>query len=108
MSGKERRKTLRKPFVMAAGLFHPDGKQICGCVMRDISETGARLKIDRPQGGPAGDIPAEFILAITKSGNVFRRCRLVWRRDDEVGVHFAGLQGGVGPNAKPPQARNAR
>jgi hypothetical protein len=76
---------------MAAGLFHTNGKPICGCMMRDISETGARLKIDKNEENTIGDIPAEFILSITKSGNVFRRCKLIWRRNDEVGVHFAGM-----------------
>jgi hypothetical protein len=88
--GAERRRTLRRNFVHPAGLFHPDGKRICECVMRDISATGARLKFDRTQSAAIDEIPEEFILTISKSGNVFRRCKLVWRRNDELGVHFAG------------------
>lgn len=88
--GAERRRTLRRNFTRPAGLFHPDGKRICGCVTRDISATGARLKVDRAQSAAIDEIPSEFILTISESGNVFRRCRLVWRRNDELGVHFAG------------------
>jgi hypothetical protein len=86
---EERRRTLRKAFSHPAGLFHPDGKPICECVMRDISATGARLQIDAPRDTPLDDIPSEFILTISKSGNVYRRCKLVWRRNNELGVHFS-------------------
>jgi hypothetical protein len=88
--GAERRRTLRRNFIHPAGLFHPDGTRICECVMRDISATGARLRVDRTRSAAMDEIPSEFILAISKSGNVFRLCRLVWRRNDELGVHFAG------------------
>lgn len=87
--GAERRTSLRKAVSLPADLYHADGKPICGCIMRDISETGARLKIGG--GAEAGDaqLPAKFILAISKSGNVFRPCELVWRHEDEIGVRFA-------------------
>jgi hypothetical protein len=88
--GAERRRTLRKTFTQPAGLFHPHGKRICACVTRDISATGARLKVDHSQSAAIDEIPGEFILTISESGNVFRRCRLVWRRNDELGVYFAG------------------
>ena len=87
--GEERRKTLRKTFAHPAGLYHPDGKAICGCVMQDISDEGARLKIEPAKGAASDEIPAEFILAITRSGNVIRRCKLIWRHDNELGVHFS-------------------
>ena len=80
---------MRKPVSLPVGLYHPDGKPICGCVMRDISETGARLKIGEGASVPDAQLPAKFILAISKSGNVFRPCELVWRHKDEIGVRFA-------------------
>jgi hypothetical protein len=89
--GGERRRTQRKPFSHPAGLFHTNGKPICGCLMRDISDTGARLKLGDTPGSKVGELPGEFILAISRSGNVFRRCKLVWRRNDELGVHFSGV-----------------
>jgi hypothetical protein len=57
--------------------------------MRDISDSGARLKLGDRSGSAKPELPPRFILAITKSGNVFRRCELVWHRKDEVGVRFA-------------------
>lgn len=87
---KDRRKSLRRTFSQPAGLFHPNGKRICSCVMRDISDSGARLKIGGATESSQATLPPKFILAISKSGNVFRRCELVWRRKDEVGVRFSG------------------
>jgi hypothetical protein len=85
----ERRRSFRKSFSHPVNLLHPDGKPICGCTMRDISETGARLRIG-PHAEPDGSLlPPKFILAISKSGNVFRRCEVVWRKNDEIGVRFA-------------------
>ena len=86
---EERRRTLRKAFSHPAGLFYPDGKRICECIMRDISDTGARLLIEEPRDSEIDDFPSEFILTISKSGNVYRRCKLVWRRNNELGVNFA-------------------
>jgi hypothetical protein len=86
---EERRRSLRKSFSHPASLFHADGKPICGCTLRDISDTGARLRIgERIEPGGA-QLPPKFILAISKSGNVFRRCEVVWRGKDEIGVRFA-------------------
>jgi hypothetical protein len=87
--GEERRTSLRKTVSLPAGLYHPDGKPICGCIMRDISQTGARLKIGKGADVDDGQLPTKFILAISKSGNVFRPCELVWRHKDEIGVRFA-------------------
>ena len=89
---EERRKTLRRMFSQPAGLFHPDGKRICECVMRVISDSGARLRLEATRGTPIEELPSEFILTISRSGNVFRRCTLVWRRNDELGVHFSSLE----------------
>jgi hypothetical protein len=59
--------------------------------MQDVSDTGARLKISNPRGTAKIDLPDSFVLAISRSGNVFRRCKLIWRRNDEFGVHFTDL-----------------
>jgi hypothetical protein len=85
----ERRTTSRKMISQPAGLYHPDGKPICDCTLRDISEYGARLKIREETAAHDTKIPPTFILAISKSGNVFRRCEVIWRTEDEVGVKFS-------------------
>jgi hypothetical protein len=53
--------------------------------VRDVSETGARVDIERP-----ADLPPEIELVL--SGAIVRRCRIVWRSKDAVGVtwHWMG------------------
>jgi PilZ domain len=52
------------------------------CLIRDLSEGGARIVMDR-----AAILPAEFRLAILGAGEA-REVRVVWRRADEAGVAF--------------------
>jgi hypothetical protein len=55
------------------------------CVVRDLSESGARLEI---QGTYA--IPLAFQFAMT--GLPQRTCKMVWRTDREIGVEFQPKQ----------------
>jgi len=57
--------------------------------MYDLSATGARLKIGEHGNQSGTQLPPKFILAITKSGSVFRRCEVVWHSQDEISVRFA-------------------
>lgn len=51
------------------------------CVVADISEGGVRLSV-------TALVPDEFTLILKDGSNTTRRCRVVWRLDDEVGVEF--------------------
>jgi hypothetical protein len=51
------------------------------CVVRDISETGARLSVESSVG-----IPETFHLSF--DGAPMRSCRLVWRKASQIGVTF--------------------
>ena len=55
------------------------------CLVRDVSEVGARVEIERPQ-----DLSPEIELVL--SGAITRRCRIVWRSRNAVGVtwHWMG------------------
>jgi hypothetical protein len=52
-------------------------------MMLDVSATGARLRFNR-----TSELPNEFILLLTKDGRVRRRCQIVWRNEDIVGIRF--------------------
>ena len=54
-----------------------------GCIVRDISETGARLAL---LGGES--LPEQFDLVLSPNGAVNRLCHVIWRSDREVGVKF--------------------
>ncbi|WP_245286571.1 hypothetical protein [Bradyrhizobium sp. ARR65] len=52
------------------------------CLVRSLSEHGAAIDVISPRG-----IPDHFTLVLPLEGAT-HRCRLVWRRDMEIGVTF--------------------
>jgi PilZ domain len=82
----ERRSKARQPIHRDALLCAADGKPITGCHLCDVSAEGARLSLAAPE---LAKLPDEFILVLAKRAKVHRRCRVVWRTEDEVGVRFS-------------------
>jgi hypothetical protein len=70
------RKPLEKPVEVATGL----GPNLT-CMMKDISQTGARLSA--AYGWAAPDV---FLLIL--GPELQRWCQVVWRKDHEIGVQF--------------------
>lgn len=56
-----------------------------GCVLSDISDTGARIDVDT-----ADELPDRFMLVLSGNGSPRRICRVVWRQPTQVGVNFDG------------------
>jgi len=56
---------------------------ICDCAIIDVSQGGARIAVLG-----SGMVPDEFLLAFSASSGVSRRCRVAWRKEDEIGVTF--------------------
>jgi hypothetical protein len=52
------------------------------CGVRNLSATGARLRVDDPQ-----DVPDTFNL-VFDSGEASRTCRVMWRNTRQIGVRF--------------------
>lgn len=79
----EHRNAIRSRAVLKAQIRYNGGLMSAPCVIRDVSETGARLEL-------AGDLalPDQFDLHIDKK-NATRRAIVKWRRAREVGVAFA-------------------
>jgi hypothetical protein len=53
------------------------------CTLMDLSKSGARLTIS-----DVYDLPENFALHVTREFKPGRVCRIIWRRDHEVGVEF--------------------
>jgi hypothetical protein len=53
------------------------------CMLSDISDTGARIKVD-----DAETLPDRFFLLLSNRGTARRVCRVVWRKSSQIGVHF--------------------
>jgi hypothetical protein len=92
----EKRVSKRKPVLRQARIYSPDHLPICGCTVQDLSDTGARLYIEK-RDLPSSDIPAEFILSFTpnevslnENSSVTRKCKTVWMRGNQLGAHFPG------------------
>lgn len=69
-----------------------EGPHAIRCLVADVTRAGARLKLFA-----ATDIPREFTLHFTRTGDASIRCRLRWRGDGEAGAEF------VSEPTRPPQ-----
>ena len=73
-------RSARSPVSKAAVISH--GGWMAGCTIADISVSGARLLVARPE-----TVPDQFELATDLSGGS-RRCRAVWREGGQIGIEF--------------------
>ena len=78
----ELRKRYRRQFTVGANVSDHDGRTICGCHTRDLSEKGARLELATPE-----QVPNEFILTLA-DGTRRSHCKVIWRNQYQVGVTF--------------------
>jgi hypothetical protein len=78
-----KRKHSRVALVYGGRLVARDGSFGSKCVVLDISEMGARLKID-----DTAAVPDEVVLLLSRGGETQRRCTVVWRGRGEMGVRF--------------------
>jgi hypothetical protein len=78
---EDRRAKYRKR-LFKAGTIEFDGSGV-DCTIRNMSATGAALDVASPVG-----IPHEVTLNIV-SRHQRQNCRIVWRRENRIGVVFA-------------------
>jgi PilZ domain len=83
--GYEARKHARRPFRYNGWLRTETCSQPIGCVLFDVSSSGARLTASAPHG----ELPDRFLL-ILAAAKIQRRCEIVWRNECYVGVRFLG------------------
>ena len=62
-----------------------DGTWRRDCTLIDVSQTGARLRIE---GSFEGLDLKEFFLLLSSTGLAYRRCKLVRVAGEEIGVEF--------------------
>jgi hypothetical protein len=79
---QDKRKSRRRPVSYMARLELRPGKPV-GCILSDISDTGARLDVPYPD-----KVPERFLLWLTDSGSARRTCQVVWRKARQIGVKF--------------------
>jgi hypothetical protein len=78
----DKRKATRREIRYTSWIVMDDS-ELQGCVLLDISDTGARLDVQ-----DASTIPDCFILSLSNRGRARRKCHVVWRDGKQVGVEF--------------------
>lgn len=97
--GKRKADRVHFQHVHSVNLMAVDGTWRRGCVLIDISASGARLEIEGSTDVLQG---REFFLLLSSTGLAFRRCELVWVDGSAVGVRFLAAK-----EAKKQPAANA-
>lgn len=65
-------------------LIVSDGQSVIDCVIRDMSEAGARVRITIPTM-----LPQQLEMLIVKN-NMLYPAEVRWNRSSEAGLHFTG------------------
>jgi hypothetical protein len=79
---KEKRRAKRQPLRYTAWVALT-AEQRHGCVVSDVSDTGARIDVQDSK-----ILPDYFVLMLTSTGAARRYCRVMWRQPTQVGVKF--------------------
>jgi hypothetical protein len=87
------RASPRQRRLKSAQIIFNDNSSIMDCLIRDWSDTGARLKCGQPNA-----VPKNFALLL-KAEWLLYPAELRWRRGEEIGIRFTG------PATAPPMKR---
>ncbi len=79
---EEHRTIQRRRSLLSAKISFNNSGSTLSCIVRDISDGGARLQFEIPK-----DVPAEFDLILTDRNQKFAS-KVAWRRGNLVGVQF--------------------
>jgi hypothetical protein len=76
------RKSRRQQIRYTAWLLLDDN-QLHGCVLSNASDHGACIDVEDSKL-----VPDKFMLLLSSSGKARRKCRVVWRKPQQLGVKF--------------------
>jgi hypothetical protein len=79
----EQRQSERNSANTAAVIRLENGDRTIPCLVSNLSEGGAKLVVGEPE-----QLPSEFILFLRPNSPVGRRCKVIWRIGDKIGVRF--------------------
>ena len=79
---EEHRTIQRRRTLLSAKISFNNSGSTLSCIVRDLSDGGARLQFEIPK-----DVPAEFDLILT-NGNQKFASKVAWRSGNQVGVQF--------------------
>ena len=79
---KERRSSSRHKSFLQGRIYYNNRRSSIDCVVRDYSETGAKLKFSEAVAVP------EAVELYVPNREAIRRARVEWRSGNEMGVSF--------------------
>lgn len=79
----DQRRSKRRQIRYGARIEPADGSGQMECLIKDVSQSGARVNVTDVER-----LPDDFILRFTKEETPRRRCRVVWRAKKDAGVMF--------------------
>jgi hypothetical protein len=79
------RRAVRQAAHVAAWIEKEGNDLLERCALIDISENGARLRI-----ADVYNLPANLTLHFARDSQDFQQCRVIWQRNNDVGVEFVG------------------
>jgi len=77
------RKHHRVELGYGARILSLAAEHVCDCALLDVSQGGARLAVLASEM-----VPDEFLLMLSTGNAVGRRCKVEWRKENEVGLSF--------------------
>lgn len=80
----EKRLAPRRNTLIPADIVFDGGRSRISCIIRNLSETGAKLEV-----ASVAKIPRTFDLVVSKVRP--QACEVKWRTLKELGVHFIEL-----------------
>ena len=80
MDNNDLRRNVRRSISRIVHIATGNGPPV-ECRMSDVSETGARIAVAFPQSAPQ-----EFLILLHL--DLPRWCRVIWRSEHEIGIHF--------------------
>jgi hypothetical protein len=80
----ERRQHVRVEWVSPGIIYTGDGAGGRPCIVSNLSNGGAKLNAIRADG-----VPDEFMLSLNPRRGPSRKCYVVWRGKNALGVEFA-------------------
>lgn len=88
MEKENQRKEKRVAFARGVDvhIMAIDGTWRRACVMKDVSESGAKLTTSSPIAGLS---LKEFFLLLSVTGLAYRRCTLAWINGEQIGINFS-------------------
>jgi len=81
---RDDRSAPRQRVLLAGKLVYGEADLTANCAIRDLSESGAKVRISGPVA-----LPSRLHLIEVKTGRAFE-CEIAWRRMPEIGVKFLG------------------